>query len=58
MVVDQQGLDGLLADGIIGLGPVADEEEFANPELFIDVAFDQGKIDEKIYSLLIGADDK
>ena len=59
MVVDQEGLSGLAADGIIGLGPVVGEDEgWANPELFIDVAFEQNKIDEKIFSLLIGAGQK
>ena len=44
MVQDQDGgLSGLLADGVMGLGPVKGADEgFANPELFIDIAYDQG----------------
>ena len=32
--------------------------EWAKPELFIDMAHEQGVIDEKVFSLLIGAGDK
>ena len=60
MVAHQHGLGGLLAEGIIGLAPVnyTDPRDTAKPELFIDVAFNQGAIDERVFSLLIGADKK
>ena len=62
MVARQTGLDGLTADGIIGLAPTNDVSWVrswdAQPELFIDKAYEQGVIDERVFSLLIGAGEK
>ena len=41
------------ADGIIGLGPKI-EDNSSNAELFVEVAYNQGSIDEKIFSFLVG----
>ena len=41
MVANQHGLDGLAADGIIGLAPrnATNGAEEAKPELFIEIAY-------------------
>ena len=46
-------MEALEADGIIGLAPAASTFE-PDAELFIEVAYEQGVIDEKIFSLLVG----
>jgi len=53
LVNDQNGLSGLIADGIIGLSPTTFGS--SKSDLFIDRAFEQGAIDEKVFSLLIGS---
>lgn len=61
MVSNQHGLDGLTAEGIIGLAPVnsTNNSPFEPyPELFIEIAYQQGAIDEKVFSLLIGAEQR
>lgn len=43
-------LDGLMADGILGLAPSAQKTE---ADLFIDELYNAGVIDKRIFSLYI-----
>ena len=54
LLVDRQsGLGALEADGIIGLAPQSSRRE-PDAELFIEKAYEQGVIDEKIFSFVVG----
>ena len=52
-VVAQTGLDTLVGDGILGLGP---DTLTDMPKLYIDALKDQGAIDERIFAFLVGLD--
>lgn len=49
------GLSTLHADGLVGLSPTKIGDN--RPDLFIEKAYDQGTIDEKIFSIKFGGDD-
>lgn len=55
-ITDQVGLDTLQSEGILGLAPT----NMNDPEmdLFIEKAYEQGQIAEKVFSLSIGTDDQ
>ena len=57
-VVVQHGLDGLQADGILGLGPMAhtNEQNFTST-LFLEKLHQEGQIAAPMFSLLIDPDD-
>jgi len=48
------GLHGLVSDGLMGLSPVKIGDE--RPDLFIDLAYKQGVLDEKVFSLNFAGD--
>ena len=52
-VVAQTGLDTLVGDGILGLGP---DTLTDMPRLFIDTLHDQGAIDQRVFAFLVGLD--
>ena len=52
-VVAETGLDTLVGDGILGLGP---DTLTDMPKLFIDSLKEQGVIDHRMFSFLIGLD--
>jgi len=52
-VVAETGLDTLVGDGILGLGP---DTLTDMPKLFIDSLKEQGVIDTRVFSFLIGLD--
>ena len=52
-IVAETGLDTLVGDGILGLGP---DTLTDMPKLFIDTLKDQGVIDQRMFSFLIGLD--
>ena len=57
-VVMQQGLDGLQADGIIGLAPtVHTNAQDYTSELFINRLYEDGAIEEPVFSLMIDPND-
>ena len=58
-VVVQKGLDGLQADGIIGLAPTphTNAQNFTSV-LFIEKLYEGGMIDAPIFSLMIDSDDQ
>ena len=47
-----EGMTGLSADGILVLAPTTDD----NSELLVNELYIQGAIDERVFSLLIGAE--
>ena len=49
------GLSSLFSDGLVGLSPTKIGDQ--RPDLFIEEAFNQGVIDEKIFSIKFGGDD-
>ena len=54
----QHGLDGLQADGIIGLAPSAHTNQLNyTSELLIDKLYEEGTIDAPVFSLMIDSDD-
>ena len=48
------GLQGIVSDGLMGLSPVKIGDD--RPDLFIELAYDQGSIDEKVFSLNFAGD--
>ena len=50
-VVAETGLDTLVGDGILGLGP---DTLTDMPKLYIDSLHEQGVIDERIFAFLVG----
>ena len=52
-IVAETGLDTLVGDGILGLGP---DTLTDMPKLFIDSLKEQGIIEQRIFSFLIGLD--
>lgn len=54
----QNGLDGLQADGIIGLAPSphTNSKNYTS-ELFIEKLYQEGTIDSPVFSLMIDSDD-
>lgn len=48
------GLQALVSDGLMGLSPVTIGDH--RPDLFIPLAYDQGSIDEKVFSLNFAGD--
>ena len=49
------GLSSLFSDGLVGLSPTKIGDQ--RPDLFIEKAYEQGVIDEKIFSIKFGGDD-
>ena len=52
-VVAQTGLDTLVGDGILGLGP---DTLTDMPKLYIDALKEQGAIDDRVFAFLVGLD--
>lgn len=52
-MVAETGLDTLVGDGILGLGP---DTLTDMPKLFMDSLKEQGVIDQRVFSFLIGLD--
>lgn len=48
------GLQALYSDGLLGLSPNKIDDQ--RPDLFVNVAFEQGAIDEKVFSLYFAGD--
>ena len=48
------GLQGLVSDGLMGLSPVKIGDE--RPDLFIELAYEQGMLDQKVFSLNFAGD--
>ena len=48
------GLQGLISDGLIGLSPVKIGDN--RPDLFIELAYEQKVLDEKVFSLNFSGD--
>lgn len=48
------GLQALVSDGLMGLSPVTIGDH--RPDLFIPLAYEQGAIDEKVFSLNFAGD--
>ena len=57
-VVMQQGLDGLQADGLVGLAPSPHKNmQGFTSELFIEKLKKAGAVDDAVFSLMINSDD-
>lgn len=55
-VTSQSGLGALMADGILGLSPTNQNDP--DMDLFIEKAYAQGAIPEKVFSMSIGPGEK
>ena len=54
----QQGLDGLQADGLVGLAPSPHKNQQGfSSELFIEKLKKSGAVDDAVFSLMINSDD-
>lgn len=49
-----EGLQGLVSDGLMGFSPVKIGD--ARPDLFMDLAYEQGALDERVFSLNFAGD--
>ena len=58
-VVMQHGLDGLQADGIVGLAPTAHtNQQNYTSILFVEKLYSEGKINKPLFSLMIDSNDE
>ena len=54
----QSGLDGLQADGLVGLAPTSHKNQQGfSSELFIEKLQNSGAVDDAVFSLMINSDD-